>query len=155
MHGIILEEALIRGEKATVNIESTIIEDNICNGVQISSLYVKNSLKRIIQTTPLSLDLTSCQLLSNKNIGLSVRQPSLTLTLVDCDFMNNLYCDMDLPEKFVSDEIWMQKIFADNRIEQRDFIQQNMSNMSSIPHSSVQSQIDIEPEIKIEVQKQQ
>ncbi len=90
MHGIILEEALITGEMATVNIESTIIEDNFCNGVQISSLYVKNSLKRISQTPPLSLDLTSCQLLSNKNIGLSVRQPSLTLTLVDCDFMNNL-----------------------------------------------------------------
>jgi len=35
-----VEEAIEKGEKGIVNINDTIFEDNFCNGVNISSLYL-------------------------------------------------------------------------------------------------------------------
>ena len=40
LHGLMVEEAIPKGEKGKFIVDDTVFEDNFCNGVHISSLYL-------------------------------------------------------------------------------------------------------------------
>ena len=83
LHGLMVEEAIAKGEKGRVSINDTVFEDNFCNGVHISSLYLPNNKRRLksMKKDLFELDIMNCKFLSNKNIGLSVHCSSIKLNL--------------------------------------------------------------------------
>jgi hypothetical protein len=120
-----IEEAIAKGEKGRVSINDTVFEDNFCNGVHISSLYLPNNKRRLksMKKDLFELDIMNCKFLSNKNIGLSVHCSSIKMNLEGSQFKNNLYCDLDLPVGIIEDKIKMEEIVTKNDIEQDEFIQ--------------------------------